>query len=314
MTNPHVKNAGLGNAYNKRYFTISKPITHDSYSVIDQFRQAMQAAGINYSGEIIADGTLRRFHVEGHRSCTKNGAYILHTDGHPAGYFQDYKSGISKTWRSGSTSKISYNLSRQIEAAKRQREAEIHQKHKQAAEKGSYLWSRSTPATKQTDHAYLVAKHIQPHGARLYRESLVIPIYNESDQLINLQFISPEGEKRFLTGGRKKGCFHIICDVSEKILICEGFATGASLYEDSGECVVIAFDAGNLLPVAKNIRELSPDSEIIICGDNDQPEKQYPQGKGQTKAREAALSIGGKILIPPTPGQDWNDVLGGQYA
>ncbi|QOJ24692.1 MAG: toprim domain-containing protein [Gammaproteobacteria bacterium] len=107
-------------------------------------------------------------------------------------------------------------------------------------------------------------------------------------------------------GGRKRGCFHIIGDLSDKILICEGFATGASLHEDSGQRVVIAFDAGNLLPVAKNIRDLSPESEIIICGDNDL------SGVGQTKAREAALSIGGKILIPPIPGQDWNDVLKGE--
>ncbi len=88
-------------------------------------------------------------------------------------------------------------------------------------------------------------------------------------------------------------------------MICEGFATGASLYEDSGQRVVIAFDAGNLLPVAKNIRELNPDTEIIICGDND------ISGVGQEKARKAALSIDGKILIPPLPGKDWNDVLGG---
>ena len=66
---------------------------------------------------------------------------------------------------------------------------------------------------------------------------------------------------------------------------------------------IVAFDAGNLLPVAKNIRELSPDSEIIICGDNDL------SGVGQRKAKEAALAIGGKVLIPQIPGADWNDYL-----
>lgn len=153
-------------------------------------------------------------------------------------------------------------------------------------------------------------KVIHSHGARKYHESLVIPIYNESDQIINLQFIDPEGGKRFLSGGRKFGCFYIIGNSTKRILICEGFATGASLFEDCRQRVVVAFDAGNLLPVAKNIRELSPDSEIIICGDND------ISGVGQEKAQEAALAIGGKILIPPTPGTDWNDVLSGgsQYA
>ena len=59
--------------------------TNTEYSVVDQFRQAMQAAGIFYSGKIIADGMLQRFHIEGHKRGTKNGAYVLHADGCPAG-------------------------------------------------------------------------------------------------------------------------------------------------------------------------------------------------------------------------------------
>lgn len=306
MTNPHVRNAGLDDANNNDYYSISEPVPHDLYSIIEQFREAMNSVGINYSGEITADGELRRFHIEGQKCATKNGAYVLHHDGCPAGWFMDYKSGFSQTWKcSGDSAQVSRAFAKQIKEAKLHRETEIRQKHKEAASKGVYIWSQSTLIAKQEGHVYLLKKRIQPHGARLYRNALVIPIYNESDQLINLQFISSEGEKRFLSGGRKKGCFNIIGKLTKRILICEGFATGASLYEDKGQRVVIAFDAGNLLPVAKNIRELSPDSEIIICGDNDL------SGIGQSKARKAALSIGGKVLIPPTPGTDWNDVLTG---
>lgn len=122
--------------------------------------------------------------------------------------------------------------------------------------------------------------------------------------MVNLQFITPEGQKRFLKDGRKHGCFHIIGGhYSDRILICEGFATGASLFEDWGQRVIVAFDAGNLLPVAKKIREFAPRSEIIICGDHDL------SGIGQSKAKEAALAIHGKVFIPPVPGQDWNDYL-----
>jgi len=293
---------------NKNY-TINEQISHGSYSLIDEFRQAMQAAGIQYFGEIIADGSLHRFHIEGHKPSSLNGAYTLHLDGYPAGFFQDFKTGLSQTWKKLGGSCVSYALLKQIKETKLKHESEIRHKHKEAANKAVFIWSRSKPITKQSEHAYLVNKCIQPHVARFYRDDLVIPIYNESDQLVNLQFISPEGDKRFLSGGRKRGCFHLLGELSEKILICEGFATGASLHEDSGQRVVIAFDAGNLLPVGKNIRELAPDSEIIICGDNDHPTKEYPEGIGQAKTREAALSIGGKILIPPLPGQDWNDYL-----
>lgn len=276
---------------------------HTVHNIESQFRQAMRNAGIDYFGEIIADGQLHRFHIEGHKPGSKNGAYILHLDRFPAGYFQDFKSGTSQTWKSSSGSHVSDALNKQINDAKVKREKEICQKHKMAASKAVHIWNRSKPIAKQVDHPYLVKKRIQPHEARLYGDALVIPIFNESDHIVNLQFISTEGQKRFLSGGRKRGCFYIIGNQSEKILICEGFATGASLYEDSGQRVVIGFDAGNLLPVAKNIRELSPDSEIIICGDNDL------SGIGQTKAREAALAIGGKVLIPPIPGTDWNDLI-----
>jgi putative DNA primase/helicase len=224
----------------------------------------------------------------------------------PAGYFQDYKSGISQTWRSGNgSSKVSYALIAQIKETKRQREAEIRQKNAAAALKAAEIWQKSKPVNNQADHPYLVKKAINPHGARKYHEALVISIFNESNQLINLQFIDQDGNKCFLSGGRKRGCFHIIGDLSQRILICEGFATGASLFEDCGQRVVVAFDAGNLLPVSKNVRELSPYSVIIICGDND------ISGIGQSKAKEAALAVGGKVLIPPTPGMDWNDVLSG---
>ena len=277
----------------------------DLFSKTDQFRQAMQSAGIHPTGEIIPDGKLHRSHKEGDKHGTKNVAYILHLDGRPAGWFMDYKSGISQTWRSGNVSNITYDLTQQIKEAKLQREADIVQKHAKAAQKANYIWGQSKPVARKENHQYLITKKIQQHSTRLYGDALVIPIYNESDQLVNLQFINPPGEKRFLSGGRKRGCFHILGELSERILICEGFATGASLFEDSGQRVVIAFDAGNLLPVARNIRELSPETEIIVCGDNDK------SGVGQAKAREAALAIDGKILLPTIPDTDWNDVLTG---
>ena len=301
-----LRSKGAGVNTSKQNFNTYTPI----HSEIDRFRQAMQSAGIHYSGDIIADGKLHRFYIEGHKQGSKNGAYTLHLDDRPAGWFMDYRTGVAQTWRSGNVSSISYDFTQQIKEAKQQRESEIRQKQAEAAHTAKYIWSKSRPIAKKENHQYLITKNIQQHNARIYRESLVIPIFDQSDSLVNLQFITPEGEKRFLSDGRKKGCFHILGGLSERILICEGFATGASLHEDSAQRVVVAFDAGNLLPVAMNIHELSPSTEIIICGDNDL------SGIGQSKAKEAALAIGGKVLIPPAPGQDWNDLIAGgrQYA
>ena len=282
-----------------------------NHSVIEQFRLAMQAAGIFYSGDILPDGKLHRIRSQDHKNGSLNCAYLLHIDGRPAGYFENWKTGTKKKWKSGKVSAVSHAFTKQINEARILRQKEQLQRHSAAAIKAVNIWSRSKPITKQSDHAYLSSKHIQSHGARLYGDALVITIYNESDELVNLQFINSHGEKRFLSGGRKRGCFHIIGDISERILICEGYATGCTLFEESGQRVVIAFDAGNLLSVSKNIRKLFPDSEIIICGDHDLGTKEYPAGIGQTKAREAALAIGGKVLIPTVPGTDWNDVLTG---
>lgn len=60
--------------------------------------EAMHAAGIYYTGEIISDGKIHRFHVPGHSPGTKNGSYIHYPDEPPAGWFCDFKSGISQSW------------------------------------------------------------------------------------------------------------------------------------------------------------------------------------------------------------------------
>ena len=174
--------------------------------------------------------------------------------------------------------------------------------HAEAAKKAVYIWNNAMPAP--ANHPYLIKKSISTRGARLGRDNmLIIPLYNSGRELVNLQFISETGGKRFLSGGQKKCCFYSLGSVTNKILICEGFATGASLFESSGLLTVVAFDAGNLKEVAITIKGIYPGSDIVICGDNDE------SGVGQKKAIEAALAIGGKYIIPATPGHDWNDSL-----
>lgn len=307
IKNPQTATAGQSKDTKKSMYDYKPKTTQEQqiHSIIQQFREYISAHGILFSGEIIPDGKLYRFHIEGHKRGTRNGAYVLHASKYPAGWFMDFKSGISQTWRSSGVSCVSYTLIKQIAEAKRQQEAEQRQAQGRAAAKAVYIWRSAKPVT---SHPYLTTKQIQPHGARLYHDALVLPICDKSEQLVNLQFINADGNKRFLSGGRKRGCFYVIGSLTDTILICEGFATGASLREDTGQCVIVAFDAGNLLPVAQNIRKLSPDSEIIICGDNDL------SGVGQAKAKEAALAIGGKMLIPSIHGQDWNDYLSGGAA
>jgi putative DNA primase/helicase len=270
--------------------------------MINEFKTAMQAAGITPPDHIIGDGQLHRFHIGGDKSGTLNGVYFLHLDSNPNGWFSDWRGMTGKWSANGKAQSFTKEMRQQIEQERKQREEEKQLRHEQAAKTAAYIWGKATPAT---DHQYLINKRIKPHHARLYRDSLVIPIYDESRELVNLQFITPFGVKRPLTGAKKKACFSAIRkdNNTDTILLCEGFATGASLHEETGHYTAIGLDAGNLLPVAQVIRRMYPKAVIIVCGDNDL------SGVGQKAAKEAANEVGGRFIIPPNVGQDWNDHL-----
>jgi putative DNA primase/helicase len=197
-----------------------------------------------------------------------------------------------------------------VENAKRKRQAEQDETHRKAAIKAARIWSQCKPAL---FHDYLLRKSILPFGARIDRYgNLVIPA-NDGEKITTLQFIRPDSQKFFLSGGKKFGSYYVIADNlnADKILICEGFATGATLHMQTRCVVVVAFDAGNLLPVAQAIRGTYRRAEIIVAADND---AWTPGNPGLTKARAAALAIGGKLLVPDFTGldvsgkpSDWND-------
>ena len=128
---------------------------------------------------------------------------------------------------------------------------------------------------------------------------------------LNLQFIGEAGSKRFLTGGRVKGCCSLIGEPGDVVCIAEGFATGASVHEATGHAVAFAFDCGNLQSVAKAMRALFPNVQIVIAADDDYHTAGNP---GLTKARKAAAAIGGLIAVPdfgadrPEDAKDFNDL------
>ncbi|MBF0414143.1 MAG: AAA family ATPase [Magnetococcales bacterium] len=160
-----------------------------------------------------------------------------------------------------------------------------------------------TPADPK--HDYLVAKKIQPHGAFQLGESLVIPIQDESGIITGLQKIAPDGSKRYAKGTKKKGSFYIIGATLQSlgnlllaeinILICEGFATGASLHEATGNPVVVSLDSANLVLVAEIFQRLHPSRVIIFAADDD---RHTPGNPGLTKATEAARITGARLAVP----------------
>lgn len=284
---------------------------------IDAFRDAMADGGVPPPDYINPDGRLHRFRVEGDKSGSQNGWYLLHMDKVPAGAFGNWKSGDQGTWcaksKSSMTCQDRANLAALVEQARRQRDAEQARTWASAATRAAAIWDRAQPAS--DSHPYLVRKCVRAHGTRQTPGGqLVVPVW-DGDRLSTIQYIDANGGKRFLTGGRIKGCWFAIGEYQpgEPIAIGEGFSTCAALSQETGALVLAAFSAGNLLPVARRIRDQYPDAQIIIAGDNDAWTTGNP---GRTKAVEAARAVGGKVLIPMFSGADlagrptdWNDWL-----
>lgn len=261
-----------------------------------QFRDALAGRGIVPPSDLLADGAIHRCDAEG-RGGKGDAAYLLHLDGIPAGGFENWRDGLGwQNWRGdvgrALTAAEESAHRAKIEAARREREAEEAKRKHEARERACLLWAEAFACT---EHAYLTRKGITANGARLHRESLVLPIRDTAGALHSLQFIGTDGGKRYLTGGRIRGCYFGIGKPDKVLCISEGFATGASIHEATGYAVAVAFDCGNLLPAAKALREKFPDLLLILCADDDYRTEGNP---GKTKAIEAAQAVGGLLAFP----------------
>lgn len=158
------------------------------------------------------------------------------------------------------------------------------------------------------DHEYVKRKKIIPYGALQIRDKIVIAIRDISENLISVQLIS-NTSKQFAKDTSVRGGMLVLGSLkSEVIHICEGWATGCSLYEAIGQTVVCSFNAHNLVHVAKNIRFLCPNSHIFIMADDDQ---HLEDNVGLRYAHEAQKIVGGFVIYPEFKGgklTDWNDL------
>lgn len=262
---------------------------------IQQFRQAIEAAGIPAPTQILDDGKLHRFGTNDKRGDTA-GWYVLYGDAIPAGAFGCWRSGLVSVWCATSDQELNdterQTMRERLNAIRRQREQEQMRIQAQAKETAVARLADSEPAT---DHPYLSTKGIKPHGVRASAGNLLIPLRDTQGTVHSLQTITPDGGKRFLTGGRVTGCYFAIGKPDGVLVVCEGLATGASIHECTGHAVAVAFSANNLEPVAVALREKYPSTVIIIAADNDHA---TPGNPGLTMAHAAARAAGGYVAVP----------------
>ncbi len=280
---------------------------HAQGDVIEQFRVALRDAGLEPPDEIRTDGELHRFATNGKRSDTA-GWYVLHVDGVAAGAFGDWRRDINATWcakKSGMTKAERKRVAERLEEIKRLRDKDVRLRREEAASRATAIWNEAKPA--DASHPYLQRKKVQPHGMRTYGDALLVPV-TDAGSITSLQFISPDGSKKFLLDGRTGGCFWTIPgERSDVVAVCEGFATGASIREATGCTVYLALSLNNLEPVARAVRKKHPKAQLVLCADNDATAEGNP---GITKAREVAAAVGAVLAVPELGGAkcDFNDV------
>lgn len=246
--------------------------------------------GLIVDGPIIRDEQIHRVGTL-HKPRSKNGWYVAYADG--TIIYGNWEEGDGHNVIKGDGAIEANALDRsRVEKLKEQRAAE----QEKIAHDAREIYEN---AERKGFSDYLKRKQIWPHGARFDGSTLLIPMQDAAGQIWSLQRIYSDGSKYFLQGGRTKGCYYLIAndnvEVDQRVVVCEGFATGASIHQATGLPVVVAFNASNLKPVADSLVFRN----IIIAADND----------ASTVGEQAAINSGYPYVMPPNVGEDFSDMF-----
>lgn len=202
----------------------------------------------------------------------------------------------------------------QLEAERRQREQERQQQASENTERRRLSFARRYAAMRQSitlgESEYLKSKGLTGFNYPVMPDgSLLLPLVAESSAVVAAQTITPQGDKRLLAGSAKRGAYHPVnaLEQPQEVIIAEGLATTLSAHLMRPDALAVcAIDAGNLLPVAIQMRQQHPQAQIIIAADNDRQGNR--PNTGTNAAEKAAFSVMGWVSVPPTDHKaDWND-------
>lgn len=249
--------------------------------VLDQLR----AFGLQVDHLEVGSGRMVRTKVEGDRE--KRGWYILHEFTTTRGDLLIV--GSFGAWVGNDNQARRVELRKheidpvQAAALKRRltedrKAAELARKREadKAAELATVTWGK---LSESGESDYLDAKKVGAFGMRFSPSgAAALPLLDAQGRIHGLQLLRTQAAadkakrpaKEFWPRGVvKKGHFHLIGSPAWVVLVAEGYATAASLHMATGHPVAVAFDAGNLLPVAEALRKRYPQTKVLVCADND---------------------------------------------
>jgi putative DNA primase/helicase len=290
---------------------------------ISEFLDFLKQNGFDPSPgtHIVADDKMHRFAPNGRKE--KSSVYclnILNAD-FAYGWARDWRSGVIVPFSSRSKRRLSPDERDRLKAQMDEARAKAHairvQEAIEAKAKAVEIWAKASTGAPATE--YEARKGIKRHGVRVMMGGiLVVPVLNDKDDIVAVQMIAANGDKRFNRNAEKAGYWFRIGEMPERdgdLYICEGYSTGASIHEATGWTVICAFDAGNLLPVAQ---KLAKRYNVTICADNDAAtviNGKY-QNIGLLRAQAAAEAVNGRVCAPPdleteqpVRSRDFNDLF-----
>lgn len=269
---------------------MNRPSSHEALAA---FLSSMEAEGVIPTQPIAQDllsGDIIRFDCIGDRPGSRNGFAVLNHGKNPYGLFGNWKTGVRIQWYASSHRELSRHSSPRPTQPLRPDKIILQEK---TAKKAASLWNKCQPA--DPTHPYLVRKAIQSECIGQLGDNLVVPLIDIDGNIWNLQFITPDGTKRFLKGGRVQGLFWVRPGPSKaSTCIGEGVATMAAIADATDRTVVAAFSASNLVPVATLVAERYPSIDITLCADNDQ---HLVQNVGLEAAKKAAAAVGAWLAV-----------------
>lgn len=281
--------------------------------IIEEFLDFMASNGCSpkRKSDIKADNMRRNFSLHNDKGSKKSGFYKLSISGDFGfAYFGDYRLDTSFSWASKSSKKYSKEEIEEFrKKARLQEEAEKKKLEEQRRLVAKKAQDDIVFLSDAKEHQYLKKKQIEPCGALIKRDFLVLPMSLKGD-VWNYQTIDPQGNKLFLRGALKSGTHYLIDGDDETSYICEGFATGASVHMATGARVYVAFDAGNL----EKVIDVIDKKGLVIAADNDHETviNDKPHNTGLIKARKCSQKYNIPYVYPKFEGgegmTDFNDM------
>ncbi len=278
--------------------------------IVQQFIDYMRSNGCapHNPQDIQPTGEDTYYRLEGDKK-DKRGGFCLTIDGDFAyGNFHNFKTGDRGSWHSKKAIKELTEDERKaydkrIKDAEKLKKEQRDKQHADKAIEARGFWDKCQP---YTEHPYIIKKAVDAFNARINGNDLILPMYATDGKIWAYQRITPDGGKWYLTGARKNGLYCPLAQgtpVKDIIILCEGFATGASIRMAHPHIpVIVCFDAYNIMHVSEALRRKYKNARIVVAGDNDS------SGTGQDRAKQAAIKVNGFVAWPEKTDTDFNDV------